>query len=851
MMKHWMAPLALVAGSATGQQPASPAMTQARLDHLAATIGYRFTIVTNRPAACPAGAARCFESEIAITVPADGPITAPVEIRYGFVNRVLAVSSDVFEGRQVKGDVNALALKPGQTLRPGQVYHVRVTGVGAYFSRNHAMPNAMLVAPGLTPRVIAATRPGTDPDTGRETLPFVAPMTDEAALAGGTAKDRTMWRTPERAFALYAARGAATPVDVAILPTPVRASRPAGRPVDLAGGLRVTTTGIARDDIAAALASLPPGQGRVPLTIRQQSGLAAEGYRLTIGDGAIRIDAADAAGASHALRSLAQQIAAEGTTLRPLTVEDAPRFGFRGLLVDVARNFHSKPELLKLIDRMAAYKLNRLHLHLGDDEGWRLEIAGLPELTEIGGYRCADLTEATCLSPQLGADPARTAPTNGYLTARDYIDILRAAKARQIVVIPSFDMPGHSRAAIRSMEVRYDRLMKAGDRAGAERYRLVDPADTTRYLSIQNYDDNTLNVCLDSTYSFIDTVIDGVTTLHREAGAPLTTYHIGADETAGAWTGSPVCRAMLAQKNIPVGKLGAFFIERVAGDLAKRGIRVAGWSDGMGHTDPALMPADVQTNIWGGLHTGGVAEAHAQANRGWQVVLSIPDAGYFDMPYAADPNETGYDWATRGIDAFQAFGFMPGNLPANGALIPDNFARPTPVPDTVPIDPTRSIIGVQAQLWSETVRRDDQVDYMLFPRLLALAERGWAREAWEPPYVAGQSYALGDPRVDRAALLAEWRDFAGRVGVQLRTLDKAGVAYRLAPPGARITAGRLEANSEFPGTPIEYRKVGGAWRRYAGPIAATGAVDLRTRTADGRRASRIVTVRASEPSSVR
>ncbi|MET3438372.1 family 20 glycosylhydrolase [Sphingomonas sp. 1185] len=816
------------------------APAQADLDRLAATMGYRYTILTNRPASCPTGIPRCFEADIAIAVPGDAP-SLPVEIRYSLVNPVLKVESDLFDNRTINGDLNVLTLKPGRSLTPGQVYHVKLTGLGAFFSRNHMMPNATLAAAGLAPRVIAATRTGTDAETGLETLPFVAPMTDEAALARSAPDDQTLWRTPERAFALYAERGAATPVDVAILPRPMTVRRPAGAPVDLSGGLRVTTDGIARAAIAPALAGLPVG--RVPLTIRKTAGLAAEGYRLTIGQGGVTIAAADAAGASYALRSLAQQMAAEGPRLRPLIVEDAPRYGFRGLHIDLARNFHSKAEILKLIEQMAAYKLNTLHLHLGDDEGWRLQIAALPELTGIGAYRCEDLSEKTCLSPQLGADPARDAPSNGYLTPADYTDILRAAAARQIAVIPSFDMPGHSRAAIRSMEVRYRRLMAKGDRAGAERFRLVEPGDTTRYSSVQHYDDNTLNVCIDSTYRFIDTVIDAIAGLHKAAGVPLTTYHIGADETAGAWTQSPACKVMMARTGLQPKQLGAYFIERISADLARRGIAVAGWSDGLGHTDPARMPAKVQTNIWSNLHAGGVAEAHGQANHGWKTVLSIPDLGYFDMPYAADPDETGYDWASRGVDSFQVFGFMPGNLAANAALIPNILAQPKSIADTVPLQPNREIAGIQAQLWSETVRRDSQVDYMLFPRLLALAERAWRKPDWEPAYVAGAGYEPGDTRVDRAKLLAGWRDFAGRMGVQMRMLDRAGVTYRLAPPGARIAGSRLEANTEFPGTPIEYRMGGAtAWRRYDGPVAVTGAVELRTRTPDGRRASRTVTV---------
>lgn len=817
---------------------AAPA-AQADLDRLAATLGYRYTILTNRPASCPTGVPRCFEADIAIVVPKGAP-SLPVEIRYSLVNPVLKIDSDTFDNRTINGDLNVLTLKPGQSLKQGQTYHVKLTGLGAFFSRNHMMPNATLAVAGLNPRVIAATRTGTDAETGLETLPFVAPMTDEAALARSAPDDQTVWRTPERAFKLYAERGAATPVDVAILPKPMTVTRPAGAPVDLSRGLRVTAEGFPRAALAPALAGLPVGT--VPLTIRKDATLPSEGYRLAIGQGGVTIAAADAAGASYALRSLAQQMAAEGARLRPLIVEDAPRYGFRGLHIDLARKFHSKAEILKLIEQMAAYKLNKLHLHLGDDEGWRLQIASLPELTEVGAYRCADLSEKTCLQPQLGADPARDATTNGYLTAAVYSDILRAAKARQIEVIPSFDMPGHSRAAIRSMEVRYQRLLAKGDKAGAERFRLVEPGDTTRYSSVQHYDDNTLNVCIDSTYRFIDTVIDDIAALHKAAGVPLTTYHIGADETAGAWVQSPACKVMMAKTGMQPKQLGAYFIERISADLAKRGIAVAGWSDGLGHTDPAKMPASVQTNIWSNLHGGGVAEAHGQANRGWKTVLSIPDLGYFDMPYAADPNETGYDWASRGVDSFQVFGFMPGNLAANAALIPNILAQPKAIADTVPLQPNRGIAGLQAQLWSETVRRDSQVDYMLFPRLLALAERAWSKPEWEPAYVAGTGYQPNDQRVDRTKLLAGWRDFAGRMGVQMRRLDQAGVTYRLAPPGARIVNGSLEANAEFAGTPIEYRTGNTAWTRYDGPVAVARAVELRTRTPDGRRASRTITV---------
>src|SRR3546814_13386287 len=120
---------------------------------------------------------------------------------------------------------------------------------------------------------------------------------------------------------------------------------------------------------------------------------------------------------------------------------------------------------------------------------------------------------------------------------------------------------------------------------------------------------------------------------------------------------------------------------------------------------------------------------------------------------------------------------------------------------------------------------------MLFPRLLALAERAWAPAPWTPAYRAGASYEWGDSRVDAAKLKAGWQDFAGRVAAQWPVLEKIGVAYRVAPPGARIMSGKLEANSMFPGTAIEYRVEGGAWTRYSGPVAVCGAVDLRRRSA--------------------
>lgn len=839
-----MAMAALVAPQTVVAQVPS----QASLDRLADTLGYRLTMVDNGPN-CPAGIDGCFLTTITLTVPETLAADMPkgLALYFSFVNRLPLVESDIFAHRLINGDVQQLTLKPGATLRPGATHEIKLWGVGSNFSKAFGMPNAYLVADGLQARTIAATRPVIDADTGLETLPFVAPMTDEAKLATKSDADKTRWLTAERAFDVQAGRLAPEAKGVVILPKPAKAEQGKGKAVDLTRGVALTLTGVDRSAIAPALAALGAAEGALPLTIRIDPAAVTkpEGYVLDAKASGIAITAHDPAGASHALRSLAQQAAFEKGKLTPLRVEDAPEYGFRGLHIDLGRNFHSRDEILKLVEAMATYKLNKLHLHLAEDEGWRIEIPALPELAEIGSKRCHDPSEQTCILPQLGAGPDGTGGVNGYLTAADYVAIVEAATARQIEVIPSIDMPGHSRAAIKAMEVRHARLTAAGKKAEADAYRLIDPADTTEYRSIQNYSDNTLNVCIPATYRFVDTVVDALAAMHKQAGAPLKTFHLGADETAGAWIKSPACKAMIAENGGDAGKLTPRFIERVTASLAAKGLRTGGWSDGMGHTETAAMPKEphlVQTNIWGVLHTGAIREGHDQLNRGWDVVLSIPDLGYFDMPYAPHPDEGGYDWASRGVDPYQVYGFMPDNLPANAATIRNIHAEGKAIEDKPVLAPGHRVAGLQAQLWSETIRTDAQVDYMLFPRLLALAERAWAPAPWTPAYQAGASYEWGDRRVDAAKLKAGWQDFAGRVTAQLPMLEKIGVAYRVAPPGARIANGRLEANSMFPGTAIEYRVEGGAWTRYAGPVAVGGAVDLRSRSADGKRASRTIRV---------
>lgn len=837
--------------TAPGLALAKTSAPQARFDSFAQTLGYHVTVVSNKASDGCAKPSSCLRMDLSLILPK----TLPAEVTSGdfaiytsFVVGLEPLKNDSFDMKWINGDLVKFTPKPGVVLKPGATYTLTLISTGHAYSPFFVMPNAYAVAGKLKPRVIAASRTGVDPSSGEETLPFVTPFTDESALASRDPADTTGWLTPERLYDQTAQRNstAAAP-EFVILPTPVKAVHLGGKALDLGKGIHVKLNGVSAADLKAARSALKASgvtnaATGVPVSIVVTAG-KPESYHIVARDGGIAITAADAAGASYALRSLAQQAAFEHGKLKPLDIEDAPRFAFRGLHLDVARNFHSKAQILAVIEQMGAYKLNKLHLHLGDDEGWRLAIRDLPELTDIGSKRCHDPAENSCLLPELGAGPDANAPVNGYLTRADYIDILKAAKARQIEVIPSFDMPGHSRAAVRSMEARARRLIAEGKPAEAAKYRLVDPNDKTVYSSIQSYTDNTLDVCLDSTYAFIDKVMEDIKSMHDEAGLPLRIYHLGLDETAGAWTQSPACQKQLAA-GVTTTQLGAGFVTRVSKILGDRGIEPAGWSDGMGSVDPAQMPKKVQSNSWGGLFAGGIADAYRQANQGWDVVMSTPEVLYLDMPQAADGYERGYDWASRNTDLYKVFTFVPENLGANAAVMTDYSGKGHTIADTTPLTGGHGITGMQGQLWSETTRSAQVADYMLFPRTLAVAERAWHKADWEPQYVAGKAYSFEDGSVDKTKLLADWQGFQARLVPQLAALDRAGISYRMPIPGARISAGKLSANSPITGLLIQYRLEKGPWLNYKEPVSVTGDVRLRTVSPDGRRHSREIRVRA-------
>ncbi|WDD95385.1 carbohydate-binding domain-containing protein [Burkholderia sp. FERM BP-3421] len=532
------------------------------------------------------------------------------------------------------------------------------------------------------------------------------------------------------------------------------------------------------------------------------------GYRLTIGRQGVTIEGYDAAGLYYGVQTLFSLTPAGGGAIPSMVVEDAPRFPHRGMHVDLARNFKHPATLRRLIDQMSAYKLNRLHLHLSDDEGWRIEIPGLPELTAIGGRRCHDPSESVCLLPQLGSGPDNRSG-GGYLRRDEYIALLRYAADRFVDVIPEIDMPAHARAAVMSMEARYRRLHAQGREQEANAYRLLDPQDTSNTLSVQFYDRHSyLNPCAPGALAFATKVIREIAAMHADAQAPLPIWHFGGDEAKnillGAgfqplngtdpgkgrvdlaaqdkpWARSPMCTALLQRGEIKsTDELPTRFAQQVSTVVNANGIgTMAAWQDGLKH---ANGPQDfgtrsVMVTLWDTLFWGAADSARDWSAKGYRTVLALPDYLYFDFPYTTNPRERGYYWGSHATDEYKVFSFAPENLPQNAEVMADRDGNPFEVTGT---GAAPKLEGMQGQAWGEVMRNDQLLEYMVYPRLLALAERAWHRAGWERPYQAGVRYKLGDTHlVDKNALQNDWAGFATVLKQrELPKLQRAGIGYR-------------------------------------------------------------------------
>ena len=594
------------------------------------------------------------------------------------------------------------------------------------------------------------------------------------------------------------------------------------------------------------------------ISLRKKDGIAAEGYELTVNGEGIIIAASTPTGIFYGIQSLKSLLPLTAwdkvKNKKPIVVPgvfitDVPRFGYRGFMLDVARNFQTKKEILRVLDLMALYKLNTFHFHLTEDEGWRIEIDGLPELTNIGSKRGHTLDEQTNMPAAYGSGALTDSLYgSGFYTKKDFIEILRYATARHIKVIPEIETPGHARAAIKAMDERYNRLMKQGRETEALQYFLRDMKDESVYTTAQSLHDNVMDVALPSTYTFIDKVVSEVVKLYHQAGAPITTIHLGGDEVpSGVWQKSPDHIALI--KNVPAIKdvdgIWYYYISKVNNILKTKGLTLSGWEeiafkkimiDGKKTVipNPDFVKDDMKLYVWNNL-TGSEDLAYRMANAGYKVVLTFVTNFYFDMAQYKTYDEPGYYWGGY-TDLEKTFRFIPFDYlknvetgldgkPADRAYFNNK--------EQLTAKGKENIIGVQGAMWSETLKGPKQMEYMILPRLTALAENAWAKNP---------EWATEIDTVKSADLYNKaWLKYNQQLGLrELPRLDKyaGGFNYRIPFAGAVVKDGKVIANVQFPNLTIRYTTNGQeptiTSSIYREPITEKGIIKIKVFNKVGR-----------------
>ncbi|MET9921651.1 beta-N-acetylhexosaminidase [Streptomyces sp. NPDC006435] len=475
-----------------------------------------------------------------------------------------------------------------------------------------------------------------------------------------------------------------TPLD--LLPRPVTARTAPGE--FLLGAATTITAPDALATTAARLQSaLRPATG-LPLPVTAEASgpgivlalrpeLGAEAYRLESGPAGVRIEGGDTGGVLHGCQTLLQllppgiyrraRIADERWAVPGAVVEDAPHFRWRGVMLDVARHFLPKREVLRFIELMAMHRLNTLHLHLTDDQGWRVEILSRPRLTGTGGWR---------RTSQLGStidDLTEDRPHGGFYTQDDIREIVARAAELGITVVPEIDVPGHSQAAIAA----YPELGVTGE-----------PVEVMTRWGVSPHVLNTE----ESTIDFFRDVFDEVMALF-----PGTFIGVGGDECPKEqWRNDPRTRQLMAERGLAdENALQSWFVARVAAHVAERGRRVFGWDEILeGELPPGAVVAS-----WRGM-TGAVTAAR----RGYDVVSCPDDQVYLDYRQSEHPDEP-----------------IPVSVPVT---LEDAYAF-DPVPAGLNEEQAARVLGGQANLWTEHVDTPRMVDYYAFPRLCAVAEALW------------------------------------------------------------------------------------------------------------------------------
>jgi len=423
-----------------------------------------------------------------------------------------------------------------------------------------------------------------------------------------------------------------------------------------------------------------------------------EGYNLTVSTNNIVIAANTAAGLFYGMQTLLQLLPPEiesnkttraNWTIPAVKITDYPRFAWRGLMLDVSRNFFTKEDVKKYLDQMARFKYNTFHWHLTDDNGWRIEIKSLPKLTEVGACR---VPRGGHFNERLDPRPDEKATDCGFYTQEDIKEIIRYAQDRFITIVPEIDVPGHSMAAIAS----YPEL-SCTQNPDAK----VNPgtafAEWYGNGTFRMFIDNTLNPSDEKVYEFLDKVFTEMAQLF-----PNPYIHVGGDECyKGFWAADEGCQALMKKLNIRhVEDLQGYFMNRVEGILKAKGKKLLGWDEIL---EGGISP-EATLMSWRGMK-GGIEAA----KMGHDVVMTPTTFCYLDYQQGEATIEPPM-YASLRLKTSYSF---------------------NPVPEDVD---AKHILGGQGNLWSEQISTLRHAEYMTWPRGWALAEVFWTpqeKRSWD------------------------------------------------------------------------------------------------------------------------
>jgi hexosaminidase len=415
-----------------------------------------------------------------------------------------------------------------------------------------------------------------------------------------------------------------------------------------------------------------PQNGKINLVLDPKANGGKEGYELKVMESSVVIRAPTARGVFYGVQTFLQLMPANGSFDIPtISISDAPRFPWRGLMLDVSRHFFSIEQVKRMIDQMVVYKFNLLHLHLTDDQGWRMEIKQLPELTKIGAWRVPRTGlwwEREC--PKEG----EAATYGGFYTQQELKGLISYASARFVDVLPEIDVPGHSLAAIAAYPYLSSTGLNYKVNPGCKFYRI---------------EDNALCVGKESTFDFLDKVFTEVASVF-----PFEYIHVGGDECfKGFWEKCTDCQKRMKDNGLKnANELQSYFIKRLEKMLEQKGKKLMGWDEIL---EGGLAPkASVMS--WRGMD-GGIAAAKENHH----VVMSPSNYAYLDL-YQGDP------------------AIEP---PTYSMLRYKKVYEFEPVPEGVD---AAMILGGQGNLWTESVPTFRQAEYMLWPRSFALSEVLWS-----------------------------------------------------------------------------------------------------------------------------